>query len=54
MELLGTLIEKGAALDVQNNVGDTALICAAYSGLLDEVRLLVRAGANLEATGEGA
>ena len=41
-----TLIEAGAAIELINNLGDTALIAAVRAGHLNTAELLLRAGAN--------
>ncbi len=46
-EVLKALIDAGAELDVQNDEGRTALMNAANSGILENVRLLILAGADV-------
>ena len=42
------LIEAGADLNIQNNEGFTALLKASNRGDFDSVRMLIRAGADLD------
>jgi uncharacterized protein len=44
------LLAKGANIEATDNNGLTALMCAAYAGYLDPVKLLLARGAKIEAT----
>uniref|UniRef100_A0A3Q3G7A0 Notch receptor, like n=1 Tax=Kryptolebias marmoratus TaxID=37003 RepID=A0A3Q3G7A0_KRYMA len=48
LSLARTLIRYGAAVDLQDNKGETALFLAALHGCYDTARLLLLHGANLE------
>ncbi|GBG27853.1 Ankyrin repeat and KH domain-containing protein 1 [Hondaea fermentalgiana] len=47
IKAVGLLIEAGADLDLQDDDGDTALICACVDGHSDMAKLLIQSGANI-------
>ncbi|KAL9614455.1 MAG: hypothetical protein Q9167_001058 [Letrouitia subvulpina] len=49
LEILETLLLKGASVHIRNKAGRTPLFLAANAGLLDHVRLLQASGAHLHA-----
>ena len=49
IELVGSLIDKGDAIDVSNDGNKTALQCAAMNGQKDVVELLLAKGARIDA-----
>ena len=52
-KVLDHLIEAGADLDKTTNTGGSALLWATWYGLLENVRGLVKAGANKELVSNG-
>ena len=48
LEVAKLLLEKGADINFQNTIGDTALHCACVWGHLDVVKLLLEKGADIE------
>jgi len=50
-DCVGLLLEKRGDMEVTDNNGNTALLCAAQSGCIESVKLLVDQRANLEARG---
>lgn len=56
-DIAQTLLEKGARLDIEDNIGDTPLIAAAKGGNVEIIKLFLKAGADpfiLNLDGESA
>ena len=53
-DVVRLLAKRGALLELTNDIGDTALSCAAREGHLEVVRLLLELGVETDGTGGGA